>query len=44
MEYEVDYIVLDEESEENVMIERTWEFMGRPAMIHSLGNIGMFKG
>jgi hypothetical protein len=28
----------------NIMTERTWEAIGRPAMIPSLGGIGLFKG
>ena len=28
----------------NVMIERTWEAIGRPAMIPSLEGIGLFRG
>jgi hypothetical protein len=28
----------------NIMIERTWEAIGRPTMIPSLGGIGLFKG
>jgi hypothetical protein len=28
----------------NIMPERTWEYIGRPAMIPSLGGIGLFKG
>jgi hypothetical protein len=28
----------------NIMTERTWEAIGRPTMIHSLGGIGLFKG
>jgi hypothetical protein len=28
----------------NVMIESTWETLGRPAMVPSLGKIGLFKG
>jgi hypothetical protein len=26
------------------MIERTWEILGKPAMIPSLGGIGLFRG
>jgi hypothetical protein len=26
------------------MIERTWEILGKPAMVPSLGGIGLFKG
>jgi hypothetical protein len=36
--------VLDEETQVNIMKERTWEPIGRPATIHSLGGIGLFKG
>jgi hypothetical protein len=28
----------------NVMIERTWEAIGRPVMTLSLGGIGIFRG
>jgi hypothetical protein len=28
----------------NVMPESTWEILGKPAMIPSLGGIGLFKG
>jgi hypothetical protein len=28
----------------NVMIERTWEAIGRPTMSPSLGGIGLFRG
>jgi hypothetical protein len=28
----------------NIMIERTWEILGNPAMIPSLGGIGLFRG
>jgi hypothetical protein len=36
--------VLDEETHVNIMIERTWELLGEPAMIPSLGGIGLFRG
>jgi hypothetical protein len=36
--------VLYEETQVNIMTERTWEAIGRPAMIPSLGGIGLFKG
>jgi hypothetical protein len=36
--------VLDEETQVNIMIERTWEILGKPAMIPSLGGIGLFRG
>jgi hypothetical protein len=36
--------VLDEETQVNIMTERTWESIGRPTMIPSLGGIGLFRG
>ena len=36
--------VLYEETKVNIMIERTWKAIGRPAMIPSLGGIGLFRG
>jgi hypothetical protein len=36
--------VLDEETQVNIMTERTWEAIGRPAMIPSLGGLGLFRG
>ena len=36
--------VLDEETPVNIMPERTWEILGNPVMIPSLGRIGLFKG
>jgi hypothetical protein len=36
--------VLDEETQVNIMTERTWEAIGRPSMIPSLGGIGLFRG
>jgi hypothetical protein len=36
--------VLDKETQMNIMIERNWEAIGRPAMIPSLGGIGLFIG
>jgi hypothetical protein len=36
--------VLDEETQVNMMTERTWETLGNPAMIPSLGGIGLFRG
>ena len=35
--------VLDEETQVNIMTEKTWEAIGRPAMIPSLGGIGLFR-
>jgi hypothetical protein len=28
----------------NIMTERTWEILGKPVMIPSLGRIGLYKG
>jgi hypothetical protein len=36
--------VLDEETQANIMTERTWEILGKSAMIPSLGGIGLFRG
>jgi hypothetical protein len=36
--------VLDEETQVNIITERTWEILGKPAMIPSLGGIGLFRG
>jgi hypothetical protein len=36
--------VLDEEMQMNIMTERMWEAIGKPAMIPSLGGIGIFRG
>jgi hypothetical protein len=36
--------VLDEETQVNVMTKRTWEAIGKPSMIPSLGGIGLFRG
>jgi hypothetical protein len=36
--------VLDKETQVNIIIERTWEILGKPAMVPSLGGIGLFRG
>jgi hypothetical protein len=36
--------VLDEETQVNIMPKITWKAIGRPAMIPSLGGIGLFRG
>jgi hypothetical protein len=36
--------VLDEETHVNIMPESTWEILGKPAMVPSLGRVGLFKG
>jgi hypothetical protein len=38
------YCALDEETQVNIMPESTWEVLGKPAMVPSLGRIGLFKG
>jgi hypothetical protein len=38
------YCVQDEETQVNIMKERTWEILGKPIVIPSLGRIGLFKG
>jgi hypothetical protein len=35
--------VLDEETQVNIMTERTWELLGKPAMTPSLGGIGLYQ-
>jgi hypothetical protein len=35
---------LEEEMHVNIMPESTWEILGKPAIIPSLGRIGFFKG
>jgi hypothetical protein len=35
---------LDEETQVNTMTEETWEILGKPTVVYSLGRIGLFKG
>jgi hypothetical protein len=42
-DFDIDCI-LDEETKVNIMLERTWEAIWKPAMIPSLGGIGLFRG
>jgi hypothetical protein len=35
--------VMDEERHVNIMTKRTWEILGNPTMIPSLGGIGLFR-
>ena len=42
-DFDIDY-VLDAETQVNIIPESTWEILGNPAMISSLGGIGLFKG
>jgi hypothetical protein len=43
-DFDIDCIVLDEETQVNIMIEETWEILGQPTMVPSLRRIGLFKG
>ena len=36
--------VLDEETQVNIMTKRTWELLGEPAIIPSLGGKRLFRG
>ena len=42
-DFDIDY-ALDEGTLMNIMTEITWETLGRPAMVPSLGTIRLFKG
>jgi hypothetical protein len=42
-DFDIDCI-LDEETQVKIMPERTWEAIGKPSMIPSLGGIGLFRG
>jgi hypothetical protein len=42
-DFDIDY-VLDEETLVNIMTESTWEILGKPMVVPSLGRIGLFKG
>jgi hypothetical protein len=42
-DFDIDCI-LDKETQVNIMLERTWEVIGNPTMIPSLGGIGLFIG
>jgi hypothetical protein len=41
-DFDIDY-ALDEGTQMNIMTESTWETLGRPTMVPSLGRIGLFK-
>jgi hypothetical protein len=41
-DFDIDY-VLDEETQVNIMTEDTWEILGNPSVIPSLGRIVLFK-
>jgi hypothetical protein len=36
--------ILDAETQLNIMPKSTWEILGKPSMVPSLGGIGLFKG
>jgi hypothetical protein len=42
-DFDIDYF-LDEETQVNIMTERTWKAIGKPAMIPSLRGIGLVRG
>ena len=42
-DFNIDYI-LDEETQVNIMPERTWEAIGNPAMTPSIGGTSLFRG
>jgi hypothetical protein len=42
-DFDIDY-GLDEGTPMNIMIESTWETLGKPALVPSLGTIRLFKG
>jgi hypothetical protein len=42
-DFDIDCI-LDEETQVKIVSERTWEAIGKPTMIPSLGGIGLFRG
>jgi hypothetical protein len=35
---------LEEKKQVNIMTEITWEILGKPTMIPSLGGLGLFRG
>jgi hypothetical protein len=43
-DFSIDYIVLDEETQVNIMTKETWEVLGKPNVVPSLGRIGFLKG
>jgi hypothetical protein len=42
-DFDIDY-ALDEGTQMKIMTKSTWETLGRPAMVPSLGRIGLLKG
>ena len=43
-DFDIDCIVLDEETKVNIMTKETWKVFGKPIVVPSLGRIGLFKG
>ena len=43
-DFDIDCIVLDEETRVNIMTEKTWEVLGKPTVVPYLGRIVLFKG
>jgi hypothetical protein len=43
-DFDIDCIVLDEETQVNIMTEETWQVLGKPTVVPSLGRIIFFKG
>ena len=44
IDFDIDGVVLDEETNLNIMTEEAWEAMERPTLLPSLGRVGLFKG
>jgi hypothetical protein len=43
-DFDIDCIVLDEETQVNIMTEETWKILGKPTVVPSLGRIGLLEG
>jgi hypothetical protein len=43
-DFDIHCIVLDEETQVNIMTKETWEVLGNPTVVPSLARIGLFKG
>lgn len=43
-DFDIDGVVLDDETNLNIMTKEDWEAMDRPNLLPSLGRIGLFKG
>jgi hypothetical protein len=42
-DFNIDCIVLDQETQVNIMTEETWEIFRKPTVVSSLGRIGLFN-